>query len=86
MVHVWAGGLHLISLMKSQLTAQVKEGGPWVVVVGEKGPRKPTALAFTQYLHPLSRVLGSFVPAEWESAGGSPVGSCSLSSTQPQRS
>ena len=53
------GRLHLISLMKSQLTAQVKEreGGPGVV--RGKELRKPPALSFTQYLHPLSRLLGA---------------------------
>ena len=57
-----------------------------VVVVGGKGPRKPTALALTRHFHPLSMLLGSFMTAEWELARGYPSGSCSLSPTQPQRS
>lgn len=83
------GRLHLISSMKSQLTAQVKEGGGWAGGGERKGLRKPPALSFTQYLHPLSRLLGSFKTAgglHWESAEGFPIGSCSSSSTHPQRS
>ena len=33
------------------------EGGPGVVAVRGKGLRKPPTLSFTQYLHPLSKLL-----------------------------